>query len=184
MRKGLGLFFAISLLVPIGVWAAGPAGAVNTVLPKCKALHGTQTYTPGLPPITSTTLVKPVTKTSLTITGCTGGGITGGTSNGTTKATKGTNCLALIKAAGKPGAPTTGIIKWSNGQSSTTSNVLTTTSKPGASPIIVKLVTRYTAGLGKGHTSTATIVATPNAGFCTTKPFSKATFKSTKITST
>ena len=49
----------------------------------------------------------------------------GGTSN---QATTGTNCATLVKNAGKPGAPSTGVIKWSNGQTSNTSNVLTVTS--------------------------------------------------------
>jgi hypothetical protein len=183
MRKALGLLFAASLLVSVGVIATSPAGATATALPKCKALSGTQTFSPGLPKLGDPKLVKPVTTTKLTITGCSGGGITGGVSNGTTKATTGTNCNTLVKNSGKPGAASKGIIKWSNGQTSTTSNVLTVTSKPGASPIIAKLVSKYTVGLGKGHTSTAIIQAVPNAGFCTKTAFTKSTFKSTKITS-
>jgi len=181
MRKVGGVLLALWLVVSVTAIAAAPAGAANTVLPKCKSLSGTQTFTPGLPVITSKVLVKPVTKTTISIVGCTGGGITSGSSVGSTKATTGTNCATLVKNAGKPGAPSTGVIKWSNGQTSSTSNVLTVTSKPGATPIVVKLVTKYTAGLGKGKTSTATIVATPNKGYCTTAPFSKSTFKSTKI---
>ena len=182
MRKVGGVLLALSLVVSATAIAAGSAGAAaNTVLPTCKSLSGTQTFTPGLPVITSKVLVKPVTKTTISIVGCTGGGITSGSSSGSTKATTGTNCATLVKNAGKPGAPSTGVIKWSNGQTSNTSNVLTVTSKPGASPIVVKLVTKYTAGLGKGKTSTATIVATPNKGYCTTAPFSKSTFKSTSI---
>jgi hypothetical protein len=181
MRKVGGVLLAFSLVVSVTAIAAGPAGAANTVLPKCKSLSGTQTFTPGLPIITSKVLVKPVTKTTLKIVGCTGGGITSGTSTGSTKAKTGTNCATLVKGSGKPGAPSTGVIKWSNGQTSNTSNVLTVTSKAGASPIVVKLVTKYTAGLGKGKSSTATIVATPNKGYCTAAPFSKATFKSTSI---
>ncbi len=185
MRKALGLLFAVSLLVPVGVIATGSAdAAVNTKLPKCKSLTGIQTFTPGLPKLGLTTKVKPVTKTTLTITGCTGApGITKGTSSSSVKATKATNCTDLVKNSGKPGAATKGIIKWSNGQTSTTSNVLTVTSKAGVSPIIAKLVSKYTAGLGKGKTSTTIVKATPNAGFCTTKPFTKSTFKSTSIKS-
>ncbi len=151
-------------------------------MPKCKSLQGTQTYKPGLPKIGDPKLVKPVTKTKLTITGCKGGGITKGTSTSSVKAKKGTNCNELVKNSGKPGAPSVGTIKWNNGQTSTTKNVLTVTSAPGASPIIAKLVSTYTKGLGKGHKSTVTLKATPNAGFCTTKPFTKSKFKSTKIT--
>jgi len=42
-------------------------------------------------------------------------------------------------------------------------------------------VTTYTGGLGKGKKSTATVVATPNAGWCTKVPFKSTTFKSTSI---
>ena len=183
MRKVAGVLLAISLVVPAAAIAANSAGAAATALPKCKALSGVQTFTPGLPKIGDPKLVKPVTKTTLTITGCTGGGITGGTSSSSVKATTATNCNTVVKNSGKPGAPSAGVIKWSNGQTSTTSNVLTVTSKPGASPIIAKLVSKYTAGLGKGKTSTAIVQAVPNAGFCTKVPFTKSTFKSTKITS-
>jgi hypothetical protein len=182
MRKGLGLLFAISLFLPVGVMTASSAGsAVNTVLPKCKAFSGTQTYKPGLPPTSSTKTVKPLTTTKLTITGCTGGGITSGKSNGAQTATKATNCKMLFANAGKPAAPTTGKITWSNGQTSTTSNVLTVTGVNKAGQLTAKLVTKYTAGLGKGKTSTATVVATPNKGWCSTAPLSSVTFKSTSI---
>jgi hypothetical protein len=182
MRKALGLVFAASMLVSVTMIASSPAGAANTALPKCKALSGTQTFSPGLPKLGDKTLVKPTTTTNLKITGCSGGGITGGVSNSSTKAKTATNCTLLVKNSGKPGAPSTGLIKWSNGQTSTTSNVLTVTSKPGASPIIAKLVSKYTAGLGKGKTSTAIVKATPNKGFCVTVPFTKSTFVSTSIT--
>ena len=128
--------------------------------------------------------MKPVTKTTIKIIGCTGGGITSGTSNGSTKATTGTNCATLVKNAGKPGRPSTGVITWSNGQTSNTSNVLTVTSKPGATPITVKLVTKYTAGLGQGSSARPrTSSNDPEQGYCTKVPFSKSTFKSTSIKS-
>src|SRR4029079_13976099 len=89
MRKGLVLLSAVSLLSSLGIWAASPAGAVNTVLPKCKSLQGTQTFNPGLPKSSSTLTVKPLITTKLTITGCVGGGTTSGSSNGAHTATKG-----------------------------------------------------------------------------------------------
>jgi len=183
MRKGLGLLFAISLLAPIGVLTAGPAGAVNTVVPKCKVFSGTQTYKPGLPPTSSSTLVKPVTTTAASLTGCTGGGITKGTVNGSQKAKVATNCKKLFAdaAAHKPAPATVATVKWSNGQTSTTSSVLTVT---GATATALKatLVSKTTAGLGKGHTTTIQVTATPNKGWCNTAPLSHVSFKSTKIT--
>ena len=47
--------------------------------------------------------------------------------------------------------------------------------------IKAKLVSKYTAGLGKGKTSTVLFTATPNAGWCFKVAFSKTTFKSTSI---
>ena len=180
MRKVLGLFAAVALMLPVGVISAGSAGAANTVLPKCKTLTGTQTYKPGLPPVSSNKLVKPVTTTNAQIKGCVGGGITSGKSSGSLKATTGTNCKKLIADTGKPGKPTPAKITWSNGQTSTVSNTITVT---GSTPTALKakLVTKYTGGLGKGKTVTAQILATPNKGYCTSAPLNKVTFKSTSI---
>ena len=98
MRKVSGLFIAFALLLPIGITTAAPVGsAVNTVVPKCKLFSGTQTYTPGLPPVSSKTLVKPVDATNGSFTGCTGGGITKGTVSASAKATTATNCSTLFK---------------------------------------------------------------------------------------
>ena len=156
MRKVSGLLVAFALLLPVGVTAAAPAGsAVNTVIPKCKLFAGTQTYTPGLPPVTSKTLVKPVGATNGTFTNCTGGGITKGTISASAKSTVATNCTTLFKdiAAKKPQKPTVSTLKWSNGQTSTSSSVLTVTGSTKTA-LIGNIVAKTTAGLGKGHTST------------------------------
>ena len=183
MRKSLGLLFAVSLVLPVGVLIASPAGAVNTVVPHCKSFSGTQTYKPGLPPTSSSTLVKPTTTTMGAFTGCTGGGITKGTVSGTTKAKVATNCKKLFAdaAAKKPGTPTNFTVKWSNGQTSSGTSVVTVT---GATATALKatVVGKTTAGLGKGHTTTIQVLATPNKGWCSSAPLSKVTFKSTKIT--
>ena len=154
---------------------------MNTTVPKCTAFSGTETFTPGLPPLNSKTLVKPVTKLAAALTGCKGGGITKGTVGGSTKATTSTNCTQLSKNSGKPAAPTTSTTKWSNGQTSTSSSVLTVT-KVGVTTITATIVAKTTAGLGKGHTTTIAVTATPNKGYCVSKPFTSLTFKSTKIT--
>src|SRR5204863_8426198 len=138
----------------------GPAGAANTVLPKCKSLQGTQTFNPGLPKSSSSVLVKPLVTTKLTVTGCVGGGITSGKSSGAQKATTATNCKKLFAdaAAHKAAKPTTGKIIWSNGQTSTTSNVLTVTgTSPDLKTLTAKLVSTYTAGLGKGKKVTVIV---------------------------
>jgi phage FluMu protein Com len=185
MRKALGMLFAASLLVSVGVAASGPAGsAVNTKVPKCKSIQGTQTFTPGLPKSGSSQTVKPVTKTMLSITGCTGApGITKGSSNTSSKATTATNCNKLLAdaAAHKPAKATTGVITWSNKQTTTTSNVLTVTGINKDGTLAAKLVSHYTKGLGKGKTSTVLFKATPNKGWCTKTAFTKTSFKSTSV---
>jgi hypothetical protein len=182
MRRGLGLLFALALCLPVGVMTAGSAGAANTKLPKCKAFTGTQTYAPGLPKVGDSKKVKPKVTTHLKITGCTGApGITSGKSDGSQVSKTATNCDKLFADAGKPGKPTTGTIVWSNGQKSQTSNVLTVTGTTTDGKLKAKLVTKYTGGLGKGKTSTAQVLATPNKGWCSTKPLSKVNFKSTSI---
>jgi hypothetical protein len=182
MRKVLGVVFAASLVVSLGVAVSGPAGsAANTKVPKCKSLQGTETFNPGLPVSSSSKTVKPVTTTNLTITGCTGGPITSGKSKGSTKATKATNCKMLFANAGKPAAPTKGTIVWSNKQTTTTSNTLTVTGVNKDGTLSAKLVSKYTAGLGRGKTSTVIVKATPNSGWCKTKPFTSTKFKSTSI---
>jgi len=180
----LRVLIAVALCLPVGVMSARSAGAANTVLPKCKSFGGTQTYTAGLPPTSQPTkLVSPVTKTNGAFTQCTGGGISKGTVTGSTTATKGTNCTKLLASLGKPGAQTKTKVKWSNGQTSTSTTFMTVTGVNGGS-IKAKLVFKTTAGLGKGHTTTIEVLATPNAGWCNQKPLNKVTFKSTKITST
>jgi hypothetical protein len=184
MRRGLGLLFVISLCLPVGVLTAGPAGAVNTVVPKCKLFSGTQSYKPGLPPLNSDKKVLPVTTTAGAFTGCTGGGITKGTVNGTTKAKVPTNCKKLISdaAAKKPGTPTNYTVKWSNGQTSSGTSVVTVTGVTNDGKLKATVVGTTKAGLGKGHKTTIQVIATPNKGWCQTAPLSKVTFKSTKIT--
>jgi hypothetical protein len=184
MRRLLRVFVAVAICLPVGFISASAAGAANTVVPKCKSFSGIQTYTPGLPPTSQPAkLVNPVSKTFGVLTQCTGGGITKGTVTGTSKAAKGTNCTKLLAdvQAGKPGAPIKTTVKWSNGQTSTNSSVLTVTGVNGSS-IKAKLVSKTIAGLGKGRTTMIDVLATPNAGWCNLKPLNKVTFTSTKIT--
>ena len=183
MRKGLGLLFAVSLVLPVGVLTASSAGAVNTTVPKCTSFTGSQSYKPGLPPTSSKTLVKPTTTTAGLFSGCTGGGITKGTVGGTTKATVGTNCKKLFAdaAAKKPGTPTNFTVKWSNGQTSSGTSVTTVTGVSG-SALKATVVGKTKSGLGAGHTTTIQVLATPNKGWCSTAPLSHVSFKSTKIT--
>jgi hypothetical protein len=178
MRKALGLLFAASLLVPVGIIATSPAGAAAK-LPTCKKLSGVQTYTPGLPKIGDPKKVNSTTKATATISGCTGGGVTGGKSTSTPGKYKG-NCTTLLSA--KKGTVThgTSTITWSNNKKSTVATTLTSLSNPGSASPQLKLVSKFTAGQFKGTTSTTTIKATAPAGSCTKKPLTKFNFVNTK----
>lgn len=164
MRKTLGLLFAASLLVPVGVIAAGPAGAAAKV-PTCKTLSGKQTYSPALPKIGVATKVNSNVTTTANIGGCTGGGVTSGKSS--SKSVYKGNCTTLVTHKGATKGSAT--IKWSNGKTSSVSTSLTTTSKPGASPVLATLVSKFTAGAFKGTTSTVHLKATPPKDACTKK---------------
>ena len=72
------------------------------------------------------------------------------------------------------------VITWNNGKTSTTANVLTLKSKVGVSPATFELVSKFTAGIGIGHTSTTTISVLLNTGACLKTTLSKATFHATK----
>jgi hypothetical protein len=183
MRKVFSLLGALALLVPLGVTLAGPAGAAGPLPPTCKTFAGTETWSPALPALSSSTKVNSTVKLSATLTGCSGvAGITSGTSSATSKITA-QNCTTTVAAAGK-GAKSTGVIKWNNGKTSTSADVLTLKSPVGVSPATFQLVAKYTAGLGVGHTTTTTISVVLNKDACLKTPLSKATFHATKSVTT
>jgi hypothetical protein len=163
MRKALGLLLATSLLLPIGAIAFSPAGAA-TATTNCKALSGKQTYSPTLPKLTGAKnppTVKSTVTTSSKLTGCVGGGVTSATA--TSKTTYVGNCNTFVAGYGKP-TKGTSTIKWNTGATSTVATTLTAITKPGVSPALAKLVSKFTKGLFVGHTSTVTIKATAVGG--------------------
>ena len=181
MRKGLGLLVVVALLIPFGVSVAAPGGAATPLPPTCKTFAGTETWSPPLPKLGDNTKVNSTITLSAKLTGCSGvSGITSGTSSATTKVTQ-QNCTTTVAAAGK-GAKSTGVVKWNNGKTTTSSDVLTLKSKVGVSPATFVLVAKDTSGIGAGHTTTTTISVTLNTGACLTATLSKATFHATKST--
>jgi len=181
MRKALGVVFAAALIVSITAAVSGPAGAAGPLPPKCKAFTGTETWSKPLPKIGVATKVSGKVTLKASLTGCSGvAGITKGTSNATTPY-KNQNCTTTIASANK-GTKSTGKVVWNNGKTSTTSNTLTLKSKVGVSPAIFQLVSKYTAGVGAGHTTTSTISVLLNKDACLKTTLSKATFHATKST--
>jgi hypothetical protein len=160
MRKTAGLLCALALVVPVGVMTMSTVGAA-TPTTQCKTLTGKQTYSPALPVITSSKVVTSKVSSTGRIGGCVGGGVTGGTT--TANSTYKGNCASFAASFGKP-VKGTASIKWSNGKTTAVATTLTSKSKPGTSPVIATLVSKFTSGLFSGHTSTVTLKATGNAG--------------------
>jgi hypothetical protein len=162
----------------VSVIASSPAGAAAK-LPTCKTLKGAQSFKPGLPKLGDAHQVTSTTKATATISGCTGGGVTGGKTVSKPGTYKG-NCTTLLSA--KKGTVTKGssTITWSNHKTSTVATTLTSLSAPGSASPQLKLVSKFTAGLFKGTSSTTTIKATAPAGSCTKKPLTLFNFVNTK----
>ncbi len=173
MRKAAGLLFAISMLVPVGVLAAAPAGAAGT--PTCKTLKGTQTYTPSLPKIGNSTKVNSKTLANATLGGCVGGGVTSGKS--VSKGTYVGNCTTLLGA--KVGTVTKGtaVITWSDKKTSTVATTLKSLGKATAKGTPLQLSSTVTKGEFLGLKTTVKIVAKAPAGSCTSMNLSKFDFQ-------
>ncbi len=176
MRKAAGLLFATSLLLPVSVLAAAPAGSAAAKGPTCKTFTASITVTPGLPKLGTPTKVNAVVKTTGKIGGCTGGpvaGVTGATVAASYKYNG--NCTTLVTGKGGVTTPGTSALKWSNGKSSTTVTTTKTLSKPLATPTILQLTTKITAGQYKGAINVGKVTQTSPKGACQTTTGSKAT---------
>jgi len=176
MRKGLGLLCAMSLLIPAGVLVASPAGSATAKGPTCKTFTASVSVSPALPKIGSSAVVTATVKTTGKIGGCTGGPVAGvtGAAVATVYKYKG-NCTTLVNNKGGVTIPGTSTLTWSNGKPSTILTTTTQTSKVGAMPIILKLVTKVTKGQYAGTTNTTNVKETAPAGTCTATGASKAT---------
>jgi hypothetical protein len=176
MRKAAGLLFAMSLLIPIGVIAAGPAGSAAAKGPTCKTFTAAVTLSPSLPKVGSSAIVTATVHTNGKIGGCTGGpvaGVTGGVV-ATVYKYKG-NCTTLVTGKGGTTILGTSSITWSNKKVSTIATTTLQTSKTGATPIILKLTTKVSKGQYAGTTDITTVKETAPAGTCQTTGASKAT---------
>ena len=177
MRKISGLLAALALLVPAGVMAAvAPSGAAAAKGPTCKTFTASVSVSPALPKIGSSAIVTATVKTTGKIGGCTGGPVAGvtGAAVATVYKYKG-NCTTLVNNKGGTVIPGTSTLTWSNHKTSTILTTTTQTSKTGATPIILKLVTKITKGQYAGTTNTTNVKETAPPGTCTTTGASKAT---------
>ena len=174
MRKFAGVCLAAAMLLPVGLIAASPAGAVAGA--SCAKLTGTANLKPGLS--NTATLNKPtITIKNAKLSGCTGG-VTTGTLSATLKYTIPSNCLG--QATGKSsGIKGTATVVWNDKSTSTLSIKLVGVTKKPTETTIPGTVT---AGKFKGSKTSGTTIYTLATGECSAKPFTTATFKNlTKI---
>ena len=172
MRKVAGVLVAATMMLPVGLIATHAGAAAAT--PTCKALAGTATFTPAIPKAGSANKVKTtVGIKGAKLSGCTGGGVTGGTVNSTLKFGIAANCSSLLSGAATKTAGTVSIV-WNTKATSTVgkATLVGVTGHPTQSTVSGAI----TAGLFKGKkVSVVTNYIIPKGG-CTTADLAKVTF--------
>jgi|HubBroStandDraft_6_1064221.scaffolds.fasta_scaffold487018_2 hypothetical protein len=162
MRKVVRALLAMSLVVPLMAVAAGPAGAVTGTT--CKTFAASGSYSPPLPKLGVSTVVTSKVKATAKLGGCSGGGVTSGVA--TTLYTYKGNCNTFVTNKGGVISGASSSIKWSNGQTSTTTVTSTALSKPGVQPAVILLTTKVTKGLFAGTTASGKVLGTSVKGAC------------------
>jgi hypothetical protein len=172
MRKFAGVLLAAAMMLPVGLMAS-PAGAAAAT-PTCKTVTGQATFSPALPALKSTATSKPtITIKGAKLSGCAGGGVTGGTVGATLKFGIANNCSTLLKGAS---TKTTGTvtIAWNTKATSTAKVTLVgITGKPTQQTVSGPITT----GLFKGKKLSVLTVYTLLKGGCTTAGLSLVSFK-------
>jgi hypothetical protein len=157
LKQFLGVGLAIAMMAPVGVLAAQPAGAAAIVT--CAPPSGTVTFTPGL----SSTPKIQTTSFNLPIKNCKGGGVTGGTSKGSTKGTKPQTCATF---ATNPSAANTKVtITWNTGKTSV--SVLATKVSSSNGSLIATVSGKVTSGTAFVGKTLKTKVKVTLKGKCT-----------------
>jgi len=173
MRKAIiGMVSAAALALPLAGFVTS-AGATAPATPTCKTVTGSATFTPALPVLASSSVVKSTVAATGKATACTGGGVTSATMSSSFKFAKAGNCASL---AGGTGGAITGpvTLKWNTGKTTTVGAAKLQQS--AANPFQASVQGKVTAGLFPGKTLKLTITFAPTTGECTTKPLSKVTF--------
>jgi hypothetical protein len=136
-------------------------------------MGGTVTYSPALPKLSSTTLVNDALTLSGSVGGCTGGGVTSGTLEATSRPSKGSNCKTFATNGTTPTAATF-TITWNTHQTST---IALEIQPQKGRPTQPTLNGKVTAGLFKGTQETATVDYRLGAGECTSLDLSTLDFR-------
>jgi hypothetical protein len=172
MRKFAGVLLAAALMLPVSLMAS-PAGAAAAT-PTCKSVTGQASFSPALPALKSKATSKPtITIKGAKLTGCTGGGVTGGTVGATLKFGIANNCTTLLAGAS---TKTTGTvtIAWNTKATSTAKVTLVgLTGKPTSQTVSGPI----TAGLFVGKKVSVVTAYTPLKGGCTTAGLALVSFK-------
>jgi hypothetical protein len=168
MRKVSGVLLAVAMMLPLGIWAAGPASAAGGTV--CATTGGLVTWTPPLP-------VKVAVKTHISATG-TFGKCTGPVASAHT---------VLTSPVGKTPSSCATTLKYSTGAEAT--GTLTVTWNKGAKSVIAvsifkvkgkatqALVTgTVKSGQFAGLKSSGTVQYTPKVGNCGTTALKSATY--------
>ena len=169
MRKIMGLLSVAALFVPAVVFAA-PAGAAGGTT--CKANTGSATFSPALPPLSSSATVNSTVNFTGKLTGCSGGGVTSATYKGSYKLTNAHNCKQLLTYTSKT---TTANITttWSNKKTSVGTITLAGI-KGNPTKDNVTGVTKTGQFAGLHLTTSYSFKAVPSTG-CVSTPLSKVT---------
>ena len=178
MRKFVGVLAVAALAVPAGMIALSPAGAAGGTV--CSAAGGSAVFTPPLPVLTSTVLVKGTLVATGTLGKCVGGGVTSAhTVFKSPKGTTGSNCKSLAtfdpKSKGTVGTET---ITWNTGKTST---VALTLKQVKGKPTTTNITGKVTAGLFLGSSQTGQVIYKLPVGACSTKPLAKVTYTNTSV---
>jgi hypothetical protein len=191
MRKLLRLLVVMVVMAPISVLAVQHAGAAADPGTDCAHTSGTATFNPGFAKVDNThpeANERKITITAVgTVTGCSGGGVTSGTTKATIHINDETNCNELLHVKDTPenpeeaGSNPTGVLTttWNTHQTSTANITL--------SPVPGQTTQTHihgvgSAGLFKGLTFDVTVSFTPKTGDCFTKDLTAVTYK--EVTST
>jgi hypothetical protein len=175
MHLGVRVFLASALVLSFGVVGTQQVGAATGTT--CSTVKGTATFIPPLPKHGSTTEVASVIKSHGTVSGCSGGGVTGGTFKSKVKIHDPTNCDALL--SGDNGeTPPSGTITttWNTGATSIAAIKLQPVSGQVTQSHVVGTVT---SGLFLGDHVDVTVSFTPKSGDCITTDLTSVTFKNT-----
>ena len=176
MRKVMGVLFVAPLALSALSLGAGPAGSAVKG-PTCKTFKATVHVSPALPKLGSKTVVSATVTTVGAITGCSGGGVKGAAFTDSYKY-KG-NCTTFV--TGKGGVTTAGpsSLSWSNGKSSSAHTTATLASKPGVTPVVLKLSSTITGGQFAGMSTSGKVRADSPPGTCRTIGLGSATLTGT-----